>query len=80
MVEDAVAALAQRCLCAEVCDDVDEPVAQPGDLQSRGDPLHQAQRVHIPPNVIQQRTCNRISPLLTPSPSHITLFLLVTTH
>lgn len=54
MLQDGVASLTQRSLRAEVCDDVDEAVAQVWYLQARRDPLHKPQGVYIASYVIQQ--------------------------
>ncbi len=57
MVQDVVAALPEGSLGAEVGNDVNEPVSEIRDLQARRNLLHQTQRIHISPNVVQQGSC-----------------------
>ena len=57
MVQDGVAALAEGGLCAEVGDDVHQPVPQVGDAQARWNLLHQPQRVYIATYMVQQGSC-----------------------
>ena len=59
VVQDVVAALPERRLGAEIGNDVNKPVPEVGDLQPCRNPLHQPQRVHIAPNMVQQSSCNQ---------------------
>ena len=61
-VQDGVAALPQRSLSAEVCDDVDQAGPQALHRHAVRDALQQPQGVHIPPNVVHQLTCSRTHP------------------
>lgn len=55
-VQDGVAPLPQRCLSAEVCDDVDQAIPQALHRHAVRDALQQPQGVHIPPNIVHQLT------------------------
>ncbi len=61
-VQDGVAALPQRSLSTEVCDDVDEAISQALHRHAVRDALQQPQGVHVPPNVVHQLTCSRTHP------------------
>jgi hypothetical protein len=63
--EDAIflkqvgAAGAQRGLAAEICHNGDQAVPQPVDHHPLRYAGHQAQRVDVAPNLVQQCTCER---------------------
>ena len=63
MVQDVVAAFPEGRLGAEVGDDVYKPVSEIRDLQARRNLLHQPQRIHIAPNVVQQGSCTHADKL-----------------
>lgn len=56
-MQDYVAALPQRCLSAEVCNDVHQPVTKALDRHAIGDALQQPQRIDIPSYVVHQLAC-----------------------
>jgi hypothetical protein len=66
-VHDGVAALPQRRLSAEVCDDVHQAIPQALHRHAVRDALQQPQGVHIPSNIVHQLTCSHRHPHWLPS-------------
>ena len=58
LLQEVGAALAQGGLAAEVGDDRDQPVTQPLDHHALRDARHQAQRVDVAADVVQEGACD----------------------